>query len=326
MMLAPLPELLRRTDSPRGRTRHIVSLDDAVRTSAFAFLREESSRNPEGLLPYKTLLKGFEFRGSRIPLIGPQGIFKPALLDLPLSINTAPPKPGKEKPYQDVLTDDGDLEYCYRGTDPSHRDNVGLRTLMAQQRPLIYLHGIVPGLYAAQYPVYIVGDEPGRLRFRVDLERAAFEAVAATGALVEPTPQKKYGTALVLRRLHQAAFRERVLSAYREHCAICRLRHRELLDAAHILPDPHPQSTPSVENGLALCKLHHAAFDVHILGIRPDHIVEIRRDILEEIDGPMLLHGLKEFQESRLVLPRSKSDWPRTEFLEARYEVFRKAG
>jgi hypothetical protein len=59
-----------------------------------------------------------------------------------------------------------------------------------------------------------------------------------------------------------------VLRAYRDCCAVCRLRHEELLDAAHILPDGHPRGEPVVRNGLALCKLHHAAFDRHILGIR----------------------------------------------------------
>ena len=73
--------------------------------------------------------------------------------------------------------------------------------------------------------------------------------------------QAGYITTLVQRRLHQQAFRERVLLAYREACSICRLRHRELLDAAHILPDRHPLGEPLVSNGLALCTLHHAAFD-----------------------------------------------------------------
>ena len=58
---------------------------------------------------------------------------------------------------------------------------------------------------------------------------------------------------------------------------VCRLRHWELLDAAHILPDKHPLGEPVVPNGLALCKLHHAAFDADILGVRPDLRIE-RRD------------------------------------------------
>src|SRR5919197_4456221 len=48
-----------------------------------------------------------------------------------------------------------------------------------------------------------------------------------------------------------------VLRAYRERCAICRLRREELLDTAHILADGHPRGAPIVPNGLALCTLHH---------------------------------------------------------------------
>ena len=102
--------------------------------------------------------------------------------------------------------------------------------------------------------------------------------------------------------------------------------HAELLEAAHILPDRHPLGEPTVPNGLALCKLHHAAFDRHILGVRPDLVIQIRRDILEEVDGPMLLHGLQQMHGSRLHVPRPEELRPRREFLEERYELFRKAG
>ena len=61
---------------------------------------------------------------------------------------------------------------------------------------------------------------------------------------------------------------------------MCRLRHEELLDAAHILPDMHPLGQPIVPNWLALRKLHHAAFDVNIVGARPDLVIEIRQDVL----------------------------------------------
>ena len=123
-------------------------------------------------------------------------------------------------------------------------------------------------------------------------------------------------------RLHQRAFRERVLQAYREQCAICRLRHSELLDAAHIIPDTEPEGEPVVSNGLALCKLHHAAFDRQFLAIRPDYVIEIRRDILEESDGPMLLHGLKEMHQKKIVLPTVSEHRPNPMFLEKRYQRF----
>ena len=96
-------------------------------------------------------------------------------------------------------------------------------------------------------------------------------------------------------RLHQRAFRERVLDAYQHQCAFCRFRHQELLDAAHIVRT-EPQGTPVVENGLSLCKLHHAAFDRYFLGVRPDYVVQVRADVLEEKDGPTLVHGIQALQ------------------------------
>jgi putative restriction endonuclease len=96
---------------------------------------------------------------------------------------------------------------------------------------------------------------------------------------------------------------------------------------SHILPDTHPRGEPWVSNGLSFCKIHHAAFDAHIIGVRPDLVVEVRSDILEETDGPMLQHGLKDCHNQRLaILPSSRRDQPRREFLEERYEMFRAAG
>jgi len=126
--------------------------------------------------------------------------------------------------------------------------------------------------------------------------------------------------------LHQRKFRERVLDAYREQCALCRLRHSELLDAAHIIPDGEPGGEPVVENGIALCKLHHAAFDGFFLGIRPDYVVEVRSDILLEDDGPMLRHGLQGLHGARILLPRSKKSRPSADRLEVRYDRFLEAG
>jgi putative restriction endonuclease len=100
-----------------------------------------------------------------------------------------------------------------------------------------------------------------------------------------------------------------------------------LLDATHILPDSHPRGEPLVSNGLTLCKLHHAAYDRNILGIRPDLHIEIRSDILAEIDGPILQHGLQGLQgTSLMVVPRRIEDRPDPGYLEERYGEFRRAG
>jgi putative restriction endonuclease len=115
-------------------------------------------------------------------------------------------------------------------------------------------------------------------------------------------------------------------AAYREQCALCRLRHRELLDAAHIIADRDERGEPEVSNGLALCKLHHAAFDREIIGIRPDLIIEVRGDVLLEADGPMLRHGLQGFHGQRIHVPARAPERPDPDRLRERYERFRRAG
>ncbi len=77
----------------------------------------------------------------------------------------------------------------------------------------------------------------------------------------------------------------------------------------------------------SLCsKLRHAAFDRHILGIRPDLVTEVRHDILGEIDGPMLRHGLQGWSGERIHARRAAELRPAEEFLAGRFELFRKAG
>ncbi len=262
--------------------------DTQVRLAAFAFLDDLRVRYRD-IVPHKVLARGFDFQGTRMPLLSRQGIFKPKILELPLTFATAPEKPGRPRPYDDAMDEQGVLRYRYRGSDPNHYENAGLRRAMIQRTPLIYLFGVVVGQYLPVYPVFIVEDHPEQLYFGVAVDDR--RAVPGTADLSYPgrhdpeDVRRRYITVVTRARLHQAAFRERVLAAYRRICAICRLRHSELLEAAHILPDGHSRGLPIVPNGLALCSLHHAAFDAHILGVTPDYEVRVRTDVLREEDG-----------------------------------------
>lgn len=293
--------------------------------AAFAFLEEQVAVHGE-VLPWGVLTAGFTYNGRRVPLLGPQGIFKPAVLpEMPLSITTTPPKPGKPAPYEDKYTPDNVLLYQYRGTDPQHPDNVGLRKAMQTQTPVIYFHRIITGQYLASWPVFVIGDDPARLTFTVAVDVKDRLTVPESDE-VEATHRRAYITRQVRQRLHQAGFRARVIAAYREMCAVCRLKHKELLDAAHILPDTHSRGEPALTNGMALCKLHHAAFDQNIIGVRPDLIVEVNQRVLDEIDGPMLVHGLQGFHGAALTVPRKADLRPDAGLLSERYELFRTAG
>ncbi len=299
--------------------------DSQVRSLAFRWLREQVDRLGDDVLPRALLAQGFVFQGSRVPLLGPQGIFKPRVLpEIPLSITTAP-----RGPYDDSFGSDGLLAYRYRGTDPGHRENVGLRLAMRHGIPLVYFHGVVPGKYLAVWPVFIVGDDPQGLTFTVAVDDAqAIRDGLGQGAGVadDASARRVYITSRVRQRLHQRGFRERVMQAYRGQCAMCRLKHTELLDAAHIIADTEAGGDPVVVNGLALCKIHHAAFDRHILGVSPDYRILVREDILHETDGPMLRHGLQELQGGHLLVPRREDLKPDRERLARRFEEFRKAG
>jgi putative restriction endonuclease len=297
-----------------------AELDQRVRLAAFQWLRAQMDVHGE-VLPRSILAEGFLLDGRRVPLLGPQGIFKPALCELPLSITTSP-----KSPYADSWTPDNRLRYAYRGTDRAHPDNRGLRHAMATQTPLVYFFGISPGQYLVTLPVYIVGDHPERLTFDVQVDDVAqlmrpsepLDMISEDRAAI----RREYVTSVVRRRLHQQAFRARVIEAYRTHCAFCRLRHQELLDAAHITADADATGEPVVSNGLSLCKLHHAAYDRHFLTVRPDYTIEVRRSILEEEDGPMLLHGLKGMHDRPIYLPREASLQPDRVRLEKRYVAF----
>jgi putative restriction endonuclease len=71
-----------------------------------------------------------------------------------------------------------------------------------------------------------------------------------------------------------------------------------------------------------MCKIHHAAFDRNLLGVSPDHRVQINRDLLEEIDGPMLRHGLQEMHGVTIQLPSRAAERPDRDRLAARFEQF----
>lgn len=296
-----------------------------IRASAFLWLAEQVGRHGD-VLPRTTLAKGFEFQGARVPLLGPQGIFRPKVLtDAPLSITTSP-----NGPYDDAFDRSGLLRYRYRGSNRDHPENVGLRFAMTNRLPLVYFHGVVPGKYLATWPVFVVNDDPESLSVFVAVEDAKHSPLASIESNIardadQGAAQRVYATAAVRVRLHQRSFRERVLTAYKRQCAFCRFKHEELLDAAHIVPDSHPVGEPVVQNGLALCTLHHSAFDRYFLGVRPDHTIEVRPDILLEKDGPTLAHGIQSLHGTKLLAPRSLSSHPAKERLQFRYEEFRKA-
>lgn len=293
--------------------------DDEVRAAALATIRRMREQYG-GRIPRAALMDGVTLHNVRIPIWNYQkGIFKPAVFGrdgATLSIHTS-----AASPYDDVHDiEGGNITYKYRGANPMHPDNVGLRRAMERRLPLLYLVAVDPGVYDVVAPVYVTGDSVSGLQFALVADQLSY--VDRVEDSLHATIRREYATRAVLQRLHQQHFRRMVLTAYRDQCAICRLKHVELLDAAHILSDRHPKGEPAVTNGLGLCKIHHSAYDANIIGIDPDARIHIRHDILSEIDGPMLKHGLQAFSGQHLSIPRKAILRPNRDFLAERFDRF----
>jgi putative restriction endonuclease len=301
-----------------------TALDDQqIRAAMFAFLDRLAAAHPEGIPSAE--LNMFRVGGRPLKLVVQPGIWKPAGLDGALTIRTAFTAPNQLPPYEDDIGAGGLVKYAYRGTDPQHSDNRALRTAMQDELPLAYFIGIAPAVYQAQFPVYVVGERPDEHAFLIAIDEA--QRFIDPGLIDQLTADRRsYFERLVRLRLHQPVFRARVLQAYETQCAICRLRHADLLDAAHIIRDVDEGGLPVVPNGLSLCKIHHAAYDRNIIGVRPDLRIEVRQDVLEEHDGPMLRYGLQEMAGVRLTVPRQRSAWPNRENLDRRYQEFLATG
>lgn len=299
-----------------------TEFDARLRREAMAWL---TVRTNDGLdhISTKDLLD-FHIDNRRFRLMDAQrGIRKPAELDAALSIRTVYRPEGAARPYEDSAGPEGLIRYKWRGREADHPENRALRAAMVAELPLIWFFGVGPGMYKPVFPVFLLSEERESQQFVVDPD-VAHGLVRADSPVEDAV--RRYILRETRQRVHQPVFRATIMRAYGTRCAVCALAHTELLDAAHIIPDSHERGIASVRNGLALCKIHHAAYDSNILGIRPDLVVQIKSDLLEEVDGPMLQYGLKERHDQRLmVLPRVRGERPRTDFLEWRYEVFQSA-
>lgn len=260
-------------------------------------------------------LSDFDLGTGRRRLIDTtKGIWNPSDLAATLSIVSSP-----DGPYDDHEVEGGLFRYHYRAGSTAG-DNIKLRRAGELQLPLILLRKFEPGFYVPIFPVYVVADDGPARQFVI----AVHEALRFLANPLQPSEaEKRYAERLTKQRLHQPMFRGQVIRAYETQCAVCSLRHGELLDAAHIISDADDDGAPVVSNGLSLCKIHHAAYDRNFLGVRPDYVVQINQRLLDEVDGPMLKHGLQDMHGRTIVLPRRKQERPDPTRLETRFDLFR---
>lgn len=300
--------------------------DEVIRSAAFSRVRL-LERFYGDSIPWAEIEKGVMVEGQQVRLASKaEGIFKPKECKFgALSIKTTIPKKGRYNIYDDKESDDGYFHYSLKASG-NLKSNLYLEQCRQHQLPVIYFIGMTPGFYKAVFPCFID-----------DINAAAGFALVSPGVHIEsysqvtdeiteikpPSPiERKYAVREVKSRLHQAAFRNMVLSAYQYKCAISGLPVPELLEAAHITPDSHEQGYAEIQNGICLSRLHHKAFDAMLIGVRPDHTLIISERLMAISDGPILEECLKKMNGKKISVPKSNDFKPSKSHLEVRWEHF----
>jgi putative restriction endonuclease len=111
--------------------------------------------------------------------------------------------------------------------------------------------------------------------------------------------------------LRSAAFRGVIMKLYNYTCAACQLRIITLsgasaVDAAHIVPFSESHDD-GIGNGLALCKLHHWAFDTGILSVDDRYQIIVSSAFEENGSKEMLIKSLG---GRKIILPEQKPFFP----------------
>ncbi|EAA2688905.1 TPA: HNH endonuclease [Salmonella enterica subsp. enterica serovar Aberdeen] len=126
-------------------------------------------------------------------------------------------------------------------------------------------------------------------------------------------------------RQRDPKFRQMVLRAYNYQCAICgfNMRHDNApiaLEAAHIRWKQN-HGPCEVPNGLALCAIHHKAFDRGSIGLDEN----MRVIVSDAVNGGGVVQRLFwDFAGKAIALPPVKENYPGERFVEwHRKEVFR---
>lgn len=298
-----------------------VDPDLPLRRAAVDCARELAQRYDD-LVPLAALREGFGFAGERVSF----GSFQKGIHRSRLQRGTAALTlmTSLKDPYGDAYDEaGGSFMYAYRSGPIDQADNRALRDAFELQTPLVYFRAVAPGQYFVVAPTSIAADDAAARV--VVLEQGLPVQDMQPGGLISGPDVRAYATGEARHRLHQQRFKLNVMRAYRHRCAICTLRERDLVQAAHIVPDGEPDGIAAVINGLALCAIHHLAYDRNLLGIDPDGVVHIADRLRREIDGPMLRTGLQGFHGALIALPRRPEDRPDRMRLGTRFDRFVRA-
>lgn len=158
---------------------------------------------------------------------------------------------------------------------------------------------------------------------RLDLEPAMLDP-ATLALLTAPLPERPIEQVLLNRKIRDAAFRQTVLAAYNDTCAVTGLRivnggGRAEAQAAHIMPVEHG-GPDIVQNGIALSATVHWLFDRHLISIDEAGCLLVSHNKV-----PADLRRLFRPEHQPIQRPSDPKLWPHPRFLHHHRERFASA-
>lgn len=134
--------------------------------------------------------------------------------------------------------------------------------------------------------------------------------------------ERQIAVVSVKNKIRDNSFKSRVLTSYKNKCAFCGVQLK-LIDAAHIVPVQH-DGTDETSNGIALCALHHRAFDRNLVTFNTDYQILTNKGQFHKLTEIGLDGGAEKFiDDLRAVinLPPTISDRPHVDYINFANEI-----
>jgi putative restriction endonuclease len=191
------------------------------------------------------------------------------------------------------------LQVSVETLQQAHKDGVASYFRPAQQGPevVIAVHPDMLLWYVQDGQGLHNADNDSRYIPELNQPTPEDERAFIDDATSEDQAARRHELVEIMRAYRDAKFRPNVLRAYSYRCAVCGCALK-LVDAAHIIPVSHPQATDEVTNGLALCRIHHGAYDNGLLGVRSDFKIILNTDAVKRLTEVKLQFGLENFRKN----------------------------
>lgn len=156
------------------------------------------------------------------------------------------------------------------------------------------------------------------------LEQVAAQTIDLNENILQKISKPRQQTVITInKKLRDNSFKHRVLNAYGSKCAVCGLQLK-LVDAAHIIPVSFEGSTDQTSNGIALCALHHRAYDISLITFNDKYQTLFNESKMKNLKELGLDGGMEKFIKDfkpLIILPPTISDRPHIQYIQKANEI-----